>query len=365
MASERVATEDFPGFLAVTVVLPAPGKMRTRPILSRRNSTKILPVAKKGYHVMKPKRTTQPAHPPLMLTPREEDIVRAVATYRFVTARDVTHVFFSPGSLTYARHVLARLCGGREYVERQYLFRFPMASPRRGSPEQVYTLGALGREWLESLGQPVDWYYRPSRAGRLSHSHVQHHLLLTRVVCAAQFWCRTQAAYSLVDVRLGYELARNPLLAKSAPATGERGGSLAAIPDAWLLVERAADHARFPLLLEVDRGTEAQEHFRNHVKARLAFIGSGDYAKVFHTPAVVIGYLTTGQSERYRETRVKTMVAWTRDVLSELKMERWAGLFRFTSVVYDSLYEEAPALFTQPLWYRPDAPSTPGALLTP
>ena len=98
-------------------------------------------------------------------------------------------------------------------------------------------------------------------------------------------------------------------------------------------------------------------------RACIEFIRSGDYARVFGTPAVIIAYATTGQIAAYRETRARTMAAWTREVLAELKMERWAGIFRFTSVVFDTLYEEAPALFEQPLWYRPDS-ATPVPLLT-
>jgi hypothetical protein len=310
---------------------------------------------------MKTKRATKTATLPLVLTPREEEILRAVSVYRFVTVQDITHLFFSRGSVTYARRMLSRLSGGRDYQEREYLFRFPLPSPRRGSPENVYTLGALGREVLESLGQPVAWDSRPSTAGRLSHSFLSHQLLLTRAVCAAAYWCRVRHAFSLVDMRLCYELARHPLLSQSAQSSGERGRSLAALPDAWLLVERVAGRERFPILLEIDRATEYQEQFRTYVKARLAFLRSGDYATVFGTRSALICYLTTGQSEGHRETRVKTMAAWTQDVLSELKLERWAGIFRFTSAIYETLYEDAQTLFETPVWYRPDSP-TPGLL---
>ena len=98
------------------------------------------------------------------------------------------------------------------------------------------------------------------------------------------------------------------------------------------------------------------------MRARLEFIRRGDYERAFHTPAVLICYVTTGQIESYRERRVKTMVAWTREVLAELKMERWAGIFRFTSVVFETVYEHAQSLFEEPVWYRPDSP-TPVPLL--
>src|SRR4030095_12084900 len=123
-----------------------------------------------------------------------EEILRAVSVYRFVTVQDITHLFFSRGSLTYARQLLSQLSGGRDYQEREYLFRFPLLSPRRGSPENVYTLGSAGRELLESLGQRVAWDARPSTIVRLSYSYLSHQLLLTRAVCAASYWCRVQPA---------------------------------------------------------------------------------------------------------------------------------------------------------------------------
>jgi hypothetical protein len=157
-------------------------------------------------------------------------------------------------------------------------------------------------------------------------------------------------------MRICYEIEKS-----MAKLSGERTAALV-IPDGWLLFERVSDSARFPVLVEIDRGSEYQERFKNHVRSRLAFIDSGDYARVFGIPAVIIAYVTTGQVPAYRETRVKTMAAWTKDVLSELKMERWAGLFRFTPAVFETLYEDAPTLFEKPVWYRPDSVS-PLALL--
>ena len=59
----------------------------------------------------------------------------------------------------------------------------------------------------------------------------------------------------------------------------------------------------------------------------------------------------------------RRIAAWTWEVLSELKMERWAGIFRFTSTVYETLYEDAQTLFEKPVWYRPDSPTTAVPLL--
>jgi len=55
------------------------------------------------------------------------------------------------------------------------------------------------------------------------------------------------------------------------------------VPDAWLLIERVREGApeRFPVLLEIDRGTEYQRRFKEHVLSRAEFIRSGGYERLF------------------------------------------------------------------------------------
>jgi Replication-relaxation len=290
----------------------------------------------------------------LPITPTEEEILKVLSTYRYMTAVDVAHSLFSPKSLTHVRSILARLAGGNDYQERQYLFRFPLPTAKAGNRERIFTLGAAGREVVESLGIPVQWYYRPSKTGRLSGSHLAHQLLLTRFVVCACCFTNQHPEYSLVDVKLCYELERQ--------ISRHEGETV--VPDAWLHFERGADGARFPVLVEIDRGSEFQERFKNHVRGRLEFIRSGEYARVFGIPAVIIAYATTGQVPEYAETRRKTMCAWTMEVLRELEIENWAGIFRFTSAIeYKRLYEQGQTLFSRPVWYRPDSPTTPMPLL--
>jgi hypothetical protein len=289
----------------------------------------------------------------LPLTPTEEEILKVMSTYRYMTAVDVAHCLFSPKSLTHVRSVLTRLSGG-DYQERQYLYRFPMPSEKAGNRERIFTLGSAGREVVKSLGIPVEWYYRPAKTGRLTHNHLAHQLFLTRfVVCAHRFTSENHD-YALAEVRLSYDLERS---------IGKREGE-AVVPDAWLNFERGTDGVRFPVLLEIDRGSEFQERYKNHVRGRLEFIRSGDYAHIFGTPAVIIAYATTSHVKEHAETRRKTMGAWTMEVLRELDKESWAGIFRFTSAgSYATLYEQGHALFSEDSWYRPDTPLTPVPLL--
>jgi len=302
---------------------------------------------------MRAKNAPKPSFLP-PLSPTEEEILKVMSTYRYMTAVDVAYSLFSPASLTYVRSILTRLAGGDDYKERECLYRFPKPSGKAGNPQRCFTLGSAGREVVRSLGLPAGWYYRPGKTGRLQSSYLNHQLLLTRFVVCARRFVRESRDFSLVDVRLCYELE-----AQIARREGET-----VVPDAWLHVERVADRERFPILVEIDRGSEYQERLKTHVKGRLEFIRSGEYARVFGTPAVIIAYATTGRVQEHAETRRKTMCAWTMEVLQELNIMSWAGIFRFTSALdYTRLYEQGQELFARPVWYRPDGPSTPLPLL--
>src|SRR3712207_3362280 len=106
------------------------------------------------------------------LTHRDERILRAMATYRFLTALDVAHLLFHPSSLTYVREVLRRMAGGGDYVQRHLLYRFAMPMPT-GAKLRVYALGSKGRDELSH-----DGYYRPSKLRSLSYGYLWHCLLL-------------------------------------------------------------------------------------------------------------------------------------------------------------------------------------------
>jgi len=100
---------------------------------------------------------------------------------------------------------------------------------------------------------------------------------------------------------------------------------------------------------------EHGEKFKAHVKGRIELIRSGKYKDTFGVPAVIVAYLTTGQTPEYRTTRMKTMNAWTREVLAESNRDAsWNSIFRFTAVEFDGLYDSISSIFDQPVWLRPD-----------
>ena len=291
---------------------------------------------------------TPDAVPAKPLTPTEEEILRTISTYRYMSALDVAYSLFSPNSLSYVRHLLSVLCGGKDYQDRNFLYRFPVPTAKAGNRERVYTLGAAGRALVEEFGIPVEWYYRPAKTGRVSGSHLLHQLLVVRFVVAACWWVSRQPEYSLAEVLLSCHRktdGKKSQEQKQIPPT--------MVPDAWLHFERQVGGAKSPILLN----WIVAQNFRNALKTMCVPVLSLSKAR---TTGSALSH--TGGSHRVRNhrpgrglrgTRRQSMAAWTREVLKERNMASWAGIFRFTAVAYETLYKDAQALFTKPVWYRP------------
>src|SRR5947208_5423194 len=195
-----------------------------------------------------------------------------------MTARDLCHLLYSPSSLTHVREILASLSAA------SYLYRFQLPHISRGNTEKVYVLSNRGREFLSSLGTPIKGYFRPYKATRASRSQITHDLVLTRFCVAAASWAAKQPDFKFLQTRIYYELVKT-------------AGKV--VPDAWLLFERlkgGAHDAYFPVLLEIDRGTEHSKKFIQHLRSRIEFIKKGGaYSKLFGHEAVMIAYVTASE----------------------------------------------------------------------
>ena len=296
-----------------------------------------------------PQSTPQPQR---SLTKRDLAILQDVPLFRVVSAKDIALRHFSPRSLTHVRELLNRL------TAEEYLFQFVPPRTTSGNPERVYALGSKGARVLtETLGIPVTWYCDPYELKSFSYSTLRHCLFLTRIIAALTYFARTHPQYSLRDCRLCYELARMRM-----PPTGEdneKPQSLPVIADAWVRLRRS-DGQGIVWWIEADCGSEMRKKFQAGLKARITFLESGDYARVFGTRAVVMCYLTTGQLEAYKDHRRKALQAWTQAILVEMKIEDWADLFQFAAVGYMELFTSS--IFDAPIWYPADS-QTPAPLL--
>src|SRR5512147_2223148 len=143
---------------------------------------------------------------PFVLGKRGEEVLKAVHFYRYMTARDIAYLLFSPSAIVRVRQLLASMCGGVDFKGNQYLYRLRMPDVSAGNPERVYALGNLGRKFLSvELGLPVDKRFRPEGA-HLSFTQMMHNLVLTRFLVAAHRWAGTRGGFRLSQVRICYEL---------------------------------------------------------------------------------------------------------------------------------------------------------------
>ena len=162
-----------------------------------------------------------------MLTERDQEIIKAVHFYRYMTMLDVTYCFYSPSSISHVREILSRLCGKKDEQDNQYLYRFGLPRNRTGNTERVYVLGARGRDFLtNNTHVSVNWYASPSRMANLNYNALIHSLSVTRVLVAATYWSRKQEEFTLINMKTNYYLANVP---------GKEGNTV--IPDGWLLFQ--------------------------------------------------------------------------------------------------------------------------------
>ena len=88
----------------------------------------------------------------VVISKRAEEMLRAIHQLRYVTAWDMTRLFYTSTSLNHVRELLSLLSGKKDYQERHYLYRFPLPNTRIGNTEKIYTLGSQGHAYLHSCG---------------------------------------------------------------------------------------------------------------------------------------------------------------------------------------------------------------------
>jgi hypothetical protein len=117
---------------------------------------------------MKPAPPTPLATKPLILTPKDEFILKQFSEYRLLTSQEITALCYSNGSHTYARARLSALSGNQDITDKDLAYDYPLyrlgfPTGKRGRNERFFALSLTGARLLHSLGIPGAWYVRPSR----------------------------------------------------------------------------------------------------------------------------------------------------------------------------------------------------------
>src|SRR6266487_3388407 len=177
------------------------------------------------------------------ISKRAEEMLRAIHQLRYVTAWDMTRLFYTATSHNHVREILSELSGKEDYKERHYLYRFPLPNTRIGNTEKIYTLGSRGRTYLQTQGMRVDWHFRPYKVAGMTYQNCLHALTLTRFLVAAKVFVKQHPEWELTTMRTEYELKKELAEGKAkkqaatitlTPDNGKAEEKIMVIPDAWL-----------------------------------------------------------------------------------------------------------------------------------
>lgn len=178
-----------------------------------------------------------------------------------------------------------------------------------------YTLDSKGMRYLESIGLDTDVSFRASKEVSESYLHLRHALELNDVLIAALRLKHTHPQYYLSRFIHERTLKRTPY----------KTGNVTLIPDGFLDVRQRQTERSLSLVLEHDRGTEQQEHFRRRIRDYSVFLSSGGYKQLLGTERVTVAFTTFISSKRVAQMR-----EWTKQ---ELQTEpQLAALFIFAEL---------------------------------
>lgn len=282
---------------------------------------------------------------PVIISERDDEILHAVYTYRYLTALQVTRLFYSKGSLKYVRDNLGAL------VENGYLYRFNLPTTTLGKSPYVYTLASKGIKYLKSLDVEDMFKFRPSVEREVSYQHIHHTLSLNDMLIAAALLTKDDTTISISDLRHEWFLKHTPLSVKVTveAANGKKIEQITVVPDAFV-------HFRFPvqgkyhsmpIWVELDRGTEAIKQFKRKIRGLLAVIDSVEYEQLFHTKGITIAFATTANG-----TRLANMRSWVKQELTELGKLSESSLFLFTKLPEGEL--DPKSVYLSSTWYLAD-----------
>ncbi|MFD8750189.1 replication-relaxation family protein [Kitasatospora sp. NPDC059577] len=267
--------------------------------------------------------------------------MRAINSFQYMTAAQVGRLFY-PSQHDNNRYAQRRL---RRLAEESYLLRLrELPTPRLGSAPLVFTLADKGRRFLAARGVPlVSSYYRPSEelAKAWDNPFMEHTLAAIDVLVAAALLCRE---HQVTMPRLLNERQLKRSTIRVQPAGQPDSRPVSVIPDAWFQLQSTADESPISIALELDRGTEAQQHWRRKV-ASLSAWATGPYRRAFDTDNITIAVVvpTSRRRDQLRE--------WTRAELTAAGQAALSDIFLFTQA--SPVTTDPAAFFFAPLWSTP------------
>jgi hypothetical protein len=205
------------------------------------------------------------------------------------TTEQLTRLHYKPGMLkTVSKRLKVLVDNG--FVQADCIPTKLFKSP------YYYTLDNKGMRYLADIGIDTDLSFRASKEVSDSYLHVRHALELNDVFIAALRLKQAQPQYYLSRFVHERTLKRMPF----------KANNVTLIPDGFLDIrQRQVQQADVSLgiILEHDRGTEQQEHFRRRIRAYKAFLQANGPVQLFNASRVIIAFTTFISARRVAQMR--------------------------------------------------------------
>lgn len=257
--------------------------------------------------------------PPVTPLP-QINILNILGRFRYLSAPQLCRLLYAPTShAPIDRHL--------PIMTRQGIITH-IEKPRTGKGgKSLYIHTPTAKGWRR-LGR------KPKRVGEWN-DHMQHRMECNDLVILAHELTRRNRAYKCATYWTEQEL-------KEKPAGGVS-------PDGIVVLENSTHH--FPIVFEVDRGTEEREEWQDKFRALVDY---SQFAYKVHIDSeyLTIAILLTKDDER----RFLNLLAWCRQVVPP----RMQGMFVFGFFRPDQV--EPDDAFTSPIWISPRY-STPSSLI--
>lgn len=300
---------------------------------------------------MKASLTKQPT--PFIISEVLDMYLRAFAEFHFLTAVQLTRRFYKPGTLTTVQTRLKAL------VDAGYLHSFMLPTIKSKSP-YIYVLAAKGARYLRDIDElAVEVVYKPGELEELSYSFLHHLGELNDFLLCARGLEQAAPDWRVAKMWHDVTLRKKPLVVPGS-FFGGNSKPRSVCPDAFLDIRQSIEGQRqrqYCIWVEVDRGTEALEAFKDKIVRIAGSVQSGVVHEYFGIKQVsAVAFATTAGNKRVRE-----MQKWTLEVLEEKHAPpAIVDLFVFASF---SSTQTANEVFFEPVWITPQKDIIPARLL--
>lgn len=207
---------------------------------------------------------------------------------QMATAEQLCRLHYSPNSVKAVKAKLRKL-----YFE-GYVQYDAIPTKFTRSP-YYYTLDRLGVRYLQDVGIDINEAFRVDKEVNRHALFIEHTLEINDIIISAALLERSAPGYWLESFIHERTLKKKPY------KTDWQGGSFALIPDGFLTFRSViADgrQRRLPIILEHDRGTEEQQHFRKRIRAYIVFLHNEGYKDMFGVGGVTIAFTTSVGTNR-------------------------------------------------------------------